>query len=265
MTTRTAVRVPVAVLAVGAVTTLVAVLIGLAVLGGRTLPERTGPPVEVLTVERTVLTPGTIELSVRNTGTDPVQVAQVFVNDSFVDFTGGTEPIDRLSADTLRLEVPWQEGQPYQISILTSTGLVIEHEIGAATATPPVDGGFFWSMALLGIYVGVVPVILGMALLPLLRRIGGGVTRVLLGLTVGLLVFLAADASFEGLELAAESGAAFGGGLLVVLGAGLAFLALSAIDRHLRDRTTTGRCDHRGRRHAARGDDRRRDRAAQPR
>ena len=38
-------------------------------------------------MERTVLRPGEIELTVRNAGPDPVTVAQVFVNDSYVDFT----------------------------------------------------------------------------------------------------------------------------------------------------------------------------------
>ena len=66
-------------------------LIGLALalfatLGGPGLGERKGPPVEELKVERTTLHPGTIELSLRNDGPDAVEVAQVSVNDGFVDF-----------------------------------------------------------------------------------------------------------------------------------------------------------------------------------
>ena len=49
-------------------------------------PSARGPPVEELAVERTVLEPNRIELTVRNTGPDPVEVAQVFVNDAYVDF-----------------------------------------------------------------------------------------------------------------------------------------------------------------------------------
>ena len=57
---------------------LIAVAIGsFALLGGPGLGERTGPPVEEVTVERTVLRPGTIELTLRNDGPDPVEVAQV--------------------------------------------------------------------------------------------------------------------------------------------------------------------------------------------
>jgi hypothetical protein len=43
-------------------------LAALASFGGASLPERTGPPVEELAVERSVLTPGTSESTVRNVG-----------------------------------------------------------------------------------------------------------------------------------------------------------------------------------------------------
>ena len=71
-------------------------------------------------------------------------------------------------------------------------------------------------MALLGIYVGVIPVALGMLWLPWVRRIPPGTLRVVLALTVGLLAFLAIDATLEGLELAGEGSQAFGGAALVL-------------------------------------------------
>ncbi|MPY97690.1 MAG: ZIP family metal transporter [Actinophytocola sp.] len=219
--------------ALGVVALIALTLTALAVLGGRTLPDRTGPPVEELAVERTHLTQGEITLTVRNTGADPVRVAQVFVNDAYVDFAGGDAAIDRLDTETLRLNYPWQAEQPYHVSILTATGAVIEHEIDAAVTTPQADGGFFALMILLGTYVGIIPVVLGMLFLPTLRRIGTRGVRVLLAVTVGLLAFLAIDATLEGFELAEKAGGAFGGTALVVLGALLAFLALSALDHRL--------------------------------
>jgi zinc transporter ZupT len=219
--------------ALAGVLLIAAALAALAALGGRTLPERIGPPIERLAVERTELTPGVIELTVRNTGPDPVRIAQVFVNDAYVDLTGGEEPIDHLEADTLRLNYPWQDGQPYVVSILTSTGAVIEHEIPAAVPTPQTDASFLAVMALLGTYVGIIPVVLGMLFLPLARRIGRRGIRVLMALTVGLLAFLAVEATIEGFELTAPTGGAFGGPALLVLGAVLAFLTLTAVDHRL--------------------------------
>lgn len=228
-------RVPAWALALAAVVAIAVGLVALAVLGGESLPGRNGPPVEELAVERVVLRPDEIDLIVRNTGPDPVQVAQVFVNDTFVDVSGGTDPIDRLDTATVRLDYPWQDGQPYLVSLLTSTGVVIEHEIPAATATPS-PGGILGLMALLGTYVGIVPIALGMMVLPLLRRVGPTVVRVLLALTVGLLAFLALDGGIEAIELGQRADGAFGGPALVVLGAGMAFLALTAIDTVLRER-----------------------------
>jgi len=215
-----------------------AALAVLAAVGSRTLPDRAAPPVEELSVERTRLQPGTIELTMRNSQQDPVRIAQVFVNDTYVDFTGGDAPIGRLASDTLRLFYPWQPGQPYRVSLLTSTGAVIEYGIPAAAPTPVAGGRLLGPMILLGGYVGIIPVVLGLLFLPVLRRAGRRAARVLLAFTVGLLAFLAIDAAVSGFGLAARSGAAFGGVLLVPLGAGLTFLALSTVDRMLASGTT---------------------------
>ena len=163
-------RLPAWALAVGALVAIAAVLVALAIAGGDTLPNRTGPPVEELAVERTVLEPNSIELTVRNTGPDAVSVAQAFVNDAFVDFESSERRIGRLGSETLTLAYPWNEGQPYLVSLVTSTGAVIEHEIDVAVETPSADGGFFGLMALLDTYVGIIPVVLGMLLLPAMRR-----------------------------------------------------------------------------------------------
>ncbi len=122
------------------------------------------------------------------------------------------------------------------MTLLTSTGATIEHEIEAAVTTPEPGGGFIGLMVLIGVYVGVIPVLLGMLFLPLLRRIDPGWVRFLMALTVGLLGFLAVDAWLEGSEIAGESPGALGGVELVIIGAVAAYLALTALDRWLRGR-----------------------------
>jgi hypothetical protein len=94
---------------------------------------------------------------VRNDGPDPVTVAQALVNDAFVQFSGGEEPIGRLETTKVRVQEPWIEGQAYSVALLTSTGATVAHEIPAAVETPANDLSFLGLMALLGIYVGVIP------------------------------------------------------------------------------------------------------------
>ena len=95
-------------------------------------------------------------------------------------------------------------------------------------------------MALLGVYIGVIPVLLGIAFLPVLRRASTTVRRAVLALTVGLLGFLAVDATLEGFTLGASTGGAFGGVALLAVGAGLAYFALSALGRMGRGGSATG-------------------------
>src|SRR5215216_2510609 len=195
---------------------IVAVAALFAAIGAPGLGERTGPPIEELAVERTVLRPGEIELTVRNDGPDPVRIEQVSVSDSYVTFSSGESELQRLESSTLTIPYPWIEGESYDVILLTSTGATIEHEIAGAVETPETDVSFFALMGLLGVD----------------RRW----VRLLLAFTVGLLAFLVVDASLEGLEIASDGPQAFGGTALVFLGALTAFVSLAAIDAALRER-----------------------------
>jgi ZIP family zinc transporter len=218
---------------------LIVAAIGIfAALDGPGLGERRGPPVEEVAVEKTVLEPGAIELTIRNDGADAVSIAQAQVNDAFVQFSGADAPIGRLETATVRLQQPWVEGEAYEVALLTSSGGTIAHEIPVAVETPDADLSFFGLMALLGIYVGVIPIALGMLWLPWIRRIPPGWLRAVMALTIGLLAFLAIDATLEGLELSAEGSQAFGGAALVFLGAAVAFLALTGVSGWLQERRT---------------------------
>ena len=216
---------------------LIAVAIALfAAFDGPGLGHRKGPPVENIAVERTVLHPGVIELTVRNDGPDPVTIAQAQVNDAFVQFTGAAKPIPRLASDTIRLRQPWIEGEAYQVTLITSVGGTISHDIPVASETPSADLSFYGLMALLGLYVGIIPIALGMLWLPWVRRIGAVWLGTLMALTVGLLVFLAIDATLAGLDVAATGSQAFGGAALVLIGGVVSYLALTGISTWLADR-----------------------------
>ncbi len=167
-------------------------------------------------------------------------ISQLTVNEAYLPFTGGGE-IGRLESRTLTVPYPWIEGEAYGVGILTSTGGLIAAPIDVAAESPELDLSFFALMALLGIYVGVIPVSIGMVWLPFLRRVGPGVMRVLMAFTIGLLAFLAVDAALEAVEISAGGSQAFGGSELVFIGAALAYLGLAAIDSYMKSRRERAR------------------------
>ncbi|HEX7292715.1 MAG TPA: ZIP family metal transporter [Conexibacter sp.] len=228
-------------LGAGPLLLIVAAIAAFAALGGPGLGERRGPPAEELVVERTVLKPGTIALTVRNDGPDPVTIAQAQVNDAFVQFDGPDEPIGRLDSAVVTVRQPWVEGEAYEVVLMTSSGGTIAHEIPIAVETPDEDTSFFALMALLGVYVGVIPIALGMLWLPWVRRVPPAAMRGIMALTVGLLAFLAVDATLEGFELAGEGSQALGGAALVPLGAIAAYLLLAGVSSWLQTRRERAR------------------------
>jgi len=215
---------------------VLAVAIGLFVALDAPGLDRIGVPEEELAVERTVLHPGDFQLHVRNDGADPVEVKQVIVNDGYVSFRQSEEEIGRLGGAEVDVQYPWIEGQTYDVTLLTATGATIEHTIDAAVETPDADVGFYGLMALIGLYVGIIPVAIGMLWLPWVRGVDARWMRFLLAFTVGLLAFLGIDALLEGTELAGTGPESLGGAALVWLGAASAYLALSAVDGWLSGR-----------------------------
>ncbi|HEX5923377.1 MAG TPA: ZIP family metal transporter [Baekduia sp.] len=211
-------------------------LVAFVAFDGPGLGERRGPPAEELVVEKTVLKPGIIELTVRNDGPDAVRIAQAQVNDAFAQFSGAEEAIGRLETTKIRVQQPWVEGEAYEVALMSSTGATIVHAIDAAVLTPDGNLSFFGLMALLGLYVGVIPIALGMLWLPWIRRIPPTGLRVVMALTIGLLTFLAIDATLEGFELAGTGSQAFGGAALVPIGAAVAYLSLTGVSSWLAQR-----------------------------
>ncbi|MCA4133199.1 ZIP family metal transporter [Arthrobacter sp. M4] len=187
------------------------------------------PPKEEVAVESIRLDPGQIVITARNVGPDPVSIAQVNVSDFYTTFEQSRPTMAPLESTTISVSYNWVEGDPYEIALVTSTGGKFTTDIAAAAASPERGTQFFGLMALLGVYVGVIPVALGMLWMPFVRRSPAIWVRALLGLTVGLLAFLAFDAAFEAFGLVAGNGA-FGGPLVVVLGALLAYLLLEGSD-----------------------------------
>ena len=189
------------------------------------------PPLEALSVQRvTFPEPGQIRLAVINGGPDPVTIAQVLVDDAYWQFeiTPGNE-LGRLETATIDLMYPWVDGEPLPIVLITATGVTFEAEVDVAVESPQTGTGTIVAYGLLGIYVGVIPVILGMLWFPFMRQIDRKWMNAILALTIGLLLFLFVDTILEAIEIAEEMPGIFQGIPVVFLGTLLSLSVLLAV------------------------------------
>ncbi|WP_228282045.1 ZIP family metal transporter [Rubrobacter marinus] len=203
-------------------------LLAFIVLNGAGVARSDLPPVEDLTVERVALpTEYEMVVSVTNGGPDPVTIAQVNVNDALTGFeveSGNTIP--PLGSTEINIPYTWVEGEAYAITLITNTGTTFDAEVPLAALTPGFSGESLFRYALIGFYVGVVPVSLGLLWYPFLRRLGVSGMNFVLALTVGLLVWLVVDGMLEAVELAGQLPGVFSGVPMVLLVALLTFLGL---------------------------------------
>ncbi len=198
------------------------------------------PPVEELTFGRVTLQEGQIKLVVTNGGPSDVQIAQVIIDDAYWDFStnvGG--PVERLKSATLTIPYPWVDTEPVNIRLVTSTGVTFDHVIDVATETPAVDGRFLLTFALIGIYIGLIPVLIGLTWKPFLATLSRRWLNFFLAFTAGVLIFLAFETLDDAVGEAAGLPSAFGGIGIVVMGAALAFVATFLIGRAFRGRPGT--------------------------
>ena len=198
---------------------LLGVVLAYLVTTGGGLGELAGPPVEQLTIERITLPEaGVIKVMVVNDGPQTVTIPQVLVDDAYWEFSASpSNVIPRLGYATFIIPYPWVQEEMHAVRLITSLGTTFDGEIAAAVETPAASGWLFWRFALIGFYVGVVPVALGLLWYPVMRRMGRQAMNFVLALTIGLLAYLAIGTWLDALEFAAELPAFWQGVPMVLL------------------------------------------------
>jgi ZIP family zinc transporter len=211
---------------------LLAGVIALFLSTGGGLNLESPAPLENLDVENYVLEPNEIHLHVRNTGPDDLTIASVIINEAIMPFTvTPSATVPRLASAEIHVNYAWTEGEAYGITIFTSNAIPFAVDIPVAFETPQPSRSTFWSFTLIGLYVGVIPVFLGIFWFPALRQLGRRTMTFLMAATAGLLIFLGLDTLAEALEVAAEVPSAFQGIGLIGIGAVATFLLLDAISK----------------------------------
>ena len=200
------------------------------------------PPIEDITVNRVELKDRLFILHVVNGGQDPVTIAQVQVDEAYWNFR--MEPasgrIGRL--ETARIYIPyhWVTGEVHELRLVTQSGVTFDHTVEVALRTPQPDSFHWLVFALVGIFVGVIPVGLGLMWFPLLQRLPRSGLRFMLALTIGLLIFLLIDTVAEGMEIAGGVSDVFHAAPLLIFAGLVSFGLLVAVGnrKKVRDRST---------------------------
>lgn len=201
-------------------------------------------PLENVAFERIVFQPDEIVAHVRNVGPGEVTITQVqvgWLNRASWEFSVEPAPrLARLGTARVRIPYPWVAGEPYEIVLFTASGLPFSHRVEIAAPTPQFNTSNLGAFAMLGVYVGVIPVFLGILWLPFLRQLGEKGYGFLLSVTVGLLVFLGIDALHDALESGGELPEPFQGVALILIGVSISLLGLYALSRWMSQRRAAG-------------------------
>lgn len=168
-----------------------------------------GTPLPQVTIEKIEFHDNQILAFIRNTGPMDIIVSQADVNDRIQ--SAAIEPsskIERLSEALVTIPYPWLPGTPYEIGITTSDGTRFSKGVEAAVLAPTPDANQALLFTSLGVYVGVIPIMLGLLWYPYIRKISIAKYSFFLSLTAGLLVFLGIDALLEVNEIVINNVAA---------------------------------------------------------
>ena len=181
-----------------------------------------------ITIEKVDFVDSEIQATVRNTGPIPVEVVMADVNDRIQP--AAVEPdrfLERFETTLVRIPFEWNKAEPYTIGITIEDGTRFEKEIEAAAPALELTFDLAIFFAIIGTYVGIIPVMIGLLWLPFIKKISKQKYHFFLALTAGLLLFLAIDSIEEAVEVSDESLAnSFNGTLLVSTVVVLSFLGL---------------------------------------
>ena len=188
----------------------------------------TGVPLPEVTIEKVEFHENQVVAFIRNTGPEQVTISQADINDRIQ--AAAIEPsqvLPRLSEAKVIIPFFWNTAERYEVGITTSDGTRFSKVIDAAAPAPIPNINQFSVFAVLGVFVGVIPVLIGLAWYPFMRKITRNQYNFFLSLTAGLLVFLGIDAFLESNEITANNLAAtFNGQLLIPVIIIVTFLGL---------------------------------------
>ena len=197
-------------------------------------------PLPEISIEKVEFSDRGIVAFVRNTGPSNTTIAQADVNDRI--HPAAIEPsriLTRLADAKVIIPFVWNIGEPYKIGITTDDGTRFEKTVSSAAPAPRPTVGQASTFAIIGTYVGVIPVMMGLIWYPFIRRLSPNKYNFFLSLTAGLLVFLGIDALIESNDIAVNTlASAFNAQILINMVAIVSFITLLYVSQRLIQRAS---------------------------
>jgi zinc transporter, ZIP family len=197
-------------------------------------------PLPQISIEKVEFSDRGIVAFVRNTGPSDTTIAQADVNDRI--HPAAIEPsriLTRLADAKVIIPFVWNIGEPYKIGITTDDGTRFEKTVNSAAPAPRPTVQQASTFAIIGTYVGVIPVMMGLIWYPFIRRLSPNKYNFFLSLTAGLLVFLGIDALLESNEIAVNTlASAFNAQILIVMVAIVTLITLMYVSQRLIQRAS---------------------------
>jgi len=184
-----------------------------------------------ISIEKVEFIENEIQATVRNTGPVGVNVVVADVNDRIQP--AAIEPdihLERFETGLVRIPYDWNEGQPYTIGLTIDDGTRFEKQVDAASASLEPNSELFVFLGIIGLLIGVVPIMIGLLWYPFIKKLGKNAFNFFLAFTIGLLLFLGLDAIEEAFEISdTHLAPVFNGELLIATVVILSFLGLYGI------------------------------------
>ena len=184
-----------------------------------------------ISIEKVEFIGNEIQATVRNTGPIDVNVVVADVNDRIQP--AAIEPdthLERFETALVRIPFDWNEGQPYTVGLTIDDGTRFEKQIDAASASLEPNSELFVFLGIIGLLIGVVPIMIGLLWYPFIKKLGKNAFNFFLAFTIGLLLFLGLDAIEEAFEISnTHLASVFNGELLIATVVILSFLGLYGI------------------------------------
>lgn len=215
--------------------------------------ERGAPQPDLTVSYHTIPDGDTVVLHATNNGAEEVTIAQLFVDGAYWSFDvektnslpllgSGDGPTTLAPGESAKIVVPYHlslsPDNEMAFLIMLADGETFEYEIAGVQTTSGFGVELLRSLALIGLFVGVIPVAIGMLWFPYIRSLEDRWLFAILAFAAGVLGYLAVASTVEAFELSRRIPGLYAGDVLIVFGIVGTLLVVQSVSDWRKQRLT---------------------------